>query len=104
MIFHLGYELPKPVSTKLDHESPDLTDEEVTILKRQITQNARVISQYVERLDLFLNKEKVPSEEKFVRRLRRRLEVLMEENDTFREVLWKHFQKIDFLKSRSDEL
>ncbi len=98
MIFHLGYELPEPVSTALDHESLDLTAEEIKILRRQIRKNTFLIDDYVDRLDLFVNKERYPRCAVFIQKIRRRLELLMEENDTFRQVLWKHYQRQDVLQ------
>ncbi len=95
MIFHLGFELPEPVSKELNADSPEFTAEEIKILKSQIRKNAVMIDDYVSRLDLFVNKEKYPRKAEFVNKLRQRLELLMEENDTFREVLWTHFQKQD---------
>lgn len=100
MIFHLGFELPAPVSTALDSESPALTSEEMRILKQQIRKNAVLIDDYVDRLDLFVNKEKYPRRAVFIQKMRRRLELLMEENDTFRQVLWTHFQREDLVKKR----
>ncbi len=99
MMFHLGFELPVPVNTSLDSESSSLTSEEVRILKQQIRKNAVLIDEYVDRLDLFVNKEKYPRRAVFIEKIRRRLELLMEENDTFRQVLWTHFQKEDLLKN-----
>lgn len=92
MIFHLGFELPQQAGA-LDHESADLTAEEIKILKQQIRKNSEVMDAYVERLDLFVNKERYPSRAVFIEKIRRRLNLLMEENDTFRGVLWKHYQK-----------
>ena len=95
MIFHLGFELPQPVSKELNADSDDLTAEELKIIKAQIRKNAVMIDDHVSRLDLFVNKEKYPRRAAFIEKIRERLELLMEENDTFREVLWKHFQKQD---------
>ena len=53
MIFHLSFELPKQEPAVLDAESPDLTSEEIRILKRQIRDNTRVVETYVNRIDLF---------------------------------------------------
>ena len=92
MIFHLGFELPEPETKHLDHESADLTKEETRILKQQIRKNADLIGTYVSRLDLLVNKERYPHRAAFIQKIRLRLELLMEENDTFRKVLWKHFQ------------
>ena len=100
MTFHLGYELPEPVSTVLDHESPDLTSEEIKILRRQIRKNAVLIDDYVDRLDLFVNKERYPRRAVFIQKIRRRLELLMEENDTFRKTLWSHLQSEEMLKEK----
>lgn len=101
MIFHLGFELPEPPAKELDHESPDLTKEEIRILKNQIRSNAVLINQYVERLELFVHKERYPQQAVFLEKIRRRLELLMEENDTFRTVLWKHVQKQELNGARA---
>ncbi len=98
MIFHFGYELPEPPPAPvLDAESPDLTREEIRILKLQIRKNSMLIDDYIERLDLLVNKECYPHKAVFIEKIRRRLDLLMEENNTFRSVLWKHFQKQDLL-------
>ena len=93
MTFHLSYELPsQPEPAVLDATIPDLTPEEVRILKKQIRGNTRAVEEYVMRLDLLVNKERYPRGAIFIEKIRRRLELLMEENDTFRKVLWKHYQ------------
>lgn len=92
-MFHLGFELPEPPGTFLNDESSDLTTEEIKIIKQQIRKNSTVIDAYVDRLDLFINKERYPHRAVFIEKIRRRLFLLMEENDTFRKVLWKHYQK-----------
>lgn len=92
MILHLGFELPEPSSSALDHTTSALTQEEARILKRQIRQNSALIHEHIDRLDLLVNKERYPHKAIFLEKIRRRLELLMEENDTFRKVLWKHFQ------------
>ena len=92
MIFHLSFELPKQESAVLDADTPDLTSEEVRILRRQIRGNTCLVEDYVMRLDLLVNKERYPRGAIFIEKIRRRLELLMEENDTFRKVLWKHYQ------------
>ncbi len=95
MTFHLGFELPKQESRELNHAVSFLTREEVRIIKRQIRGNSLLIDQFIGRLELFVNQERYPSNAVFVQKIRRRLELLMEENDTFRKVLWKHFQSED---------
>ena len=92
MIFHFLTELPEKVSRQLNHESQDLTSEERRILKAQISKNSRVIADYIERLDLLVNKERYPRNAAFIQKIRVRLDLLMEENDTFRGVLWKQYQ------------
>lgn len=92
MIFHMGYELPEPKPKVLNHEESDLTHEEVRILKEQIRKNSASISDHIERLDLLVNKERHPDRAASIRKIRDRLSLLMDENDTFRKVLWKHFQ------------
>jgi hypothetical protein len=46
---------------------------------------------------MLVNKERYPHRAVFIEKIRRRLELLMEENDTFRNVLWKHVQKEDLV-------
>ncbi len=93
MIFHLRTEVPEPVSDVLDHESSNLTPAEETIVRTQIRRNNRFISEYIARLDLLLNQEGYPPTAVFIQRMRRKLDLLIEENDTFRKVLWKNFQQ-----------
>ncbi len=92
MIFYLDCDIPKPESKKMDHESSALTAEEFRIIKRQIRKNSEIIDNFVGRLDLLVNKEGYPRQAVFIQKIRRRLMLLMEENDTFRSVLWKHYQ------------
>jgi hypothetical protein len=94
MILHLGHDLPvKEVST-LDCESPAFTSEEMRIVKNQIRRNMAVIDEHVRRIDLFVNHERHASRAGLIEHLRERLGVLMEENDTFRKVLWKQYQNL----------
>jgi hypothetical protein len=93
MMFHYGTDLPEKTPAVLDHESPDLTAHEIRILKDQILKNGRVIAEYLSRLDLLVNKERYPQKAEFLGKIREKLNLLMDENDTFREVLWKHFQQ-----------
>lgn len=92
MLFHLNCDIPDPASKRLDHESVGLTGEEIRIVRQQIRRNSELIDEFVDRLDLLVNKEKYPRRAVFIQKIRRRLELLMEENDTFRGVLWKHYQ------------
>lgn len=92
MILHFGYDIPTPEVKDLDSESPVFTFEEVRILKSQIRKNMITIDHYVKRIDLFVNHEHHPERAGILEKLRNRLSVLMEENDTFRRTLWKHYQ------------
>ena len=92
MAFHLGFELPQPPASLLDADSEELTACELEIIKKQIRKNSEVIGSYLERIDLFVNREKYPKDENFVRKLRERMFLLMEENDTFRSLLWRDLQ------------
>ena len=93
MIFHLGHELPVNEVKTLDCESPAFTSEETRIIKSQIRKNMAVIDEHIRRIDLFVNHENHASRAALVGQLRGRLTVLMEENDTFRKVLWKQFER-----------
>ncbi len=92
MIFHLGNELPVVESREMDCTSPSLTAEEVRVVKDQIRKNRERINDYIRRIDLFVNLERYPHRVDFVARIRERLFLLMDENDTFRKVLWRHYQ------------
>ncbi|MSR78104.1 MAG: hypothetical protein EXS63_07785 [Candidatus Omnitrophica bacterium] len=91
-MFHLRTELPEPVCRELNASVPDLTDEETRILREQIRQNSKYIAQDVARLELFIHQEKYPPQEVFIKKIRENMKLNMEENDTFRRVLWKHAQ------------
>ncbi len=92
MPLHLLYELPKPVNRELKANVPNLTEEERRIITTQIRRNSTVIQGLIRKIDLFMNLEKIPDQEKFILEIRTKLELLMQENDTFRQVLWRHFQ------------
>lgn len=93
MIFHVGHELPVTESRELDCESPSFTAEETRIIKNQIRKNMAVIDEHVRRIDLFVNHERHASRAPLVEKLRERLALLMEENDTFRRTLWRQFER-----------
>ena len=98
MIFHLSYEIPKrlpPLS--FDTDSKLLNALELSIIREQIRKNAAVIDEYIEKVHLFVNLERYPHREPFIEKLRHRMFLLMEENDTFRKVLWDHYQAEDFI-------
>ncbi|MBI2167405.1 MAG: hypothetical protein HYU34_04065 [Candidatus Omnitrophica bacterium] len=91
MVFHLGFELPSPAPAQpLDPDTDRFTRQEMAILKHQIRKNTGVIDTYIRRIDLFVNQEKYPQREAFIQKIRRRMFLLMEENDTFRQVLCRH--------------
>jgi hypothetical protein len=94
MILHLGHDLPVKETSTLDCESPAFTSEEIRIVKNQIRRNMAVIDAHVRRIDLFVNHECHASRAGLIEHLRERLGVLMEENDTFRKVLWKQYQNL----------
>ena len=94
MIFHMGHDLPVKEARTLDCEAQAFTSEETRIIKRQIRKNMAVIDEHIRRIDLFVNHERHTSRAGLVEKLYERLEVLMEENDTFRKVLWKQYQNL----------
>ncbi len=94
MILHLVHDLPVKEARALDCESPAFTSEEMRIVKNQIRRNMVVIDQHIRRIDLFVNHERHASRAGLIEHLRERLGVLMEENDTFRKVLWKQYQNL----------
>jgi hypothetical protein len=92
VLFHLCYETKPKRDLSFDPESRLLNPTEAAIVRTQIRKNAEVIDSYVEKIHLFVNLEKYPAKEMFVERLRKRMFLLMDENDTFRKVLWAHYQ------------
>jgi len=94
MILHMGHDLPVKEVRTLDHESPSFTSEETRIIKNQIRRNMAVIDEHIRRIDLFVNHERHASRAGLIERLHERLFLLMEENDTFRKVLWKQYQNL----------
>ena len=93
MILHMGHELPVKEERTLDCESSAFTSEEMCIIKKQIRRNMAVIDEHIRRIDLFVNHERHASRAALIEQLRERLGVLMEENDTFRTVLWEQFKQ-----------
>ena len=93
MILHVGHDLPVKEARTLDCDSPAFTPEETRIVKNQIRKNMAVIDEYIRRIDLFVNHERHPSRAAYVEKLHERLFLLMDENDTFRNVLWNQTRK-----------
>lgn len=98
MIFHLSYELPRKSTLSFDETSRLLSEAEQEIIKKQIRKNTLVIDEYIAKIHLFVNLEKYPHREPFVENIRKRMFLLMEENDTFRKVLWEHYQAEDLIR------
>jgi hypothetical protein len=69
-----------------------LNPEEEKIIKDQLGKNALLISQIIAKIDLLMNKEGHNRDSNIVHDFRQKLDVLINENDTFRKVYWKHFQ------------
>jgi hypothetical protein len=92
MILHVGHDLPVKETRTLDCESLAFTAEEMRIVKNQIRKNRAVIDEHIRQIDLFVNHEHHASRARWVEQLHERLWVLMEENDTFRKVLWTQYQ------------
>ncbi len=93
MILHMGHELPAKEERTLNCEVPSFTSEETRIIKRQIRRNMAVIDAHIRKIDLFVNHEHHPSRAVHVAAMHERLLLLMEENDTFRNVLWNQTRK-----------
>ncbi len=62
------------------------------IIRDQIRKNSFVIESLIQKIDLLANRERCPKDANTLLKLRKRLTVSIEENDTFRKVLWKHQQ------------
>ncbi len=72
-----------------------LTEAEVRILQDQIQKNSQLIDRYILAIDLLVNKERCPKDANTLASLRRKLPIAIEENDTFRKVLWRHVQMVE---------
>lgn len=72
-----------------------LTSNQEKIIREQIQKNSKVIDWIIFKIDLLMNKEGHGKDSKVVLALQEKLDILMEENDTFRKVFWKHVQGLD---------
>ena len=79
-----------------------LTEAEVEIIQTQIRRNSILIDGYVFAIDLLANKERCPDQTNVLFTLRKRLSIAMEENDTFRRVLWHHIQLVNRFNSQDE--
>ena len=77
------------------HSHGFLSDWEVKVLRRQIKINSQLIQSLIQTIDLLANLERCPKDAVTLMKLRKRLEIAMAENDTFRKVLWRHQQEVD---------
>ena len=72
-----------------------LTPEQVEILEEQIRKNTDRIGEFVAALDRLVNLEGFSANHPRVERIRARMELLMDENNTFRQNLWRYWLLID---------
>lgn len=79
----------------LQEDSLFLTETEVRILNDQIRKNSKFIDKLVITIDLLANQERCPKDANTLSILRRKLSIAVEENDTFRKVLWRHAQLVE---------
>ena len=82
----------KQINNFLKFPKSLLAEWEIEVLQKQIRANSFVIDYYIHAIDLLVNKERCPKDANTLVRLRNRLSVAIEENDTFRRVLWCHAQ------------
>ena len=81
-----------------------LTEREVQVIGHQVRANSLAIDRYIETIDLLVNKERCPKDANTLLYLRKRLEIAIAENDTFRKVLWRHMQLVEAQLSSNDSL
>ncbi|OGX04032.1 MAG: hypothetical protein A3G87_09380 [Omnitrophica bacterium RIFCSPLOWO2_12_FULL_50_11] len=81
-----------------------LTKAAADMLRHHIRKNSVTIDQYIKTIDLLVNKEQCPKDANTLLNLRKRLEIAVSENDTFRNVLWHHIQMAEQLASPSADL
>ena len=72
-----------------------LTKRQEQILRTQIRKNSVVINSFIKKIDLLANHEKCPKDANTLLDLRKRFNISISENDTFRKVLNKHRQIVD---------
>lgn len=72
-----------------------LNKKEEKIIKEQIVKNGTIITGLIKRIELLVNREGHKQDSVVVCDLRKRLVLVMEENDTFRRVYWRHVQCAD---------
>ena len=75
----------------LHFEESRLEPDQVEIVEDQIKKNKDHVDEYVSLIDRLVNIEHFPSNHEKVHHLRERMTLLMEENNTFRRVLWNHW-------------
>ena len=73
------------------------------MIRTQIRRNSALIDGYVRAVELLVNKEKCPVDTNTLLELRKRLSISIEENDTFRRVLWRQIELREVV-SLSDDL
>jgi hypothetical protein len=69
-----------------------LSEADVRLIRKQVRMNSIAVERYVRTIDLLINREQCPQDASPLVRLRKRLEIAIQENDTFRKVLWRHVQ------------
>ena len=83
------YNLGRPEG--LREEDFLLTPEQVEILEEQIRKNKDRIDHYVALIDRLVNIESYPKDHPKAQYIRQRMQILMSENNTFRQNLWRHW-------------
>jgi len=68
-----------------------LTPEQVEILEEQIRKNKERVDEVVTILDRLVNIEGYPSHDMRIQKIREQMNLLMEENNTFRQNLWSYW-------------
>src|SRR3989338_11074425 len=84
----------KIVESLISSPLGSISEREVALLSKQIRSNSVVMDRIIETIDLLANKEGCPKDANTLAALRHRLHIAIQENDTFRKVLWRHTQWI----------
>ena len=77
-----------------------LNSRQLDMIRSQIRRNTAAVDHSIRAIDLLVNKEKCPKDTNTLWELRKRLSLAMEENDTFRKVLWKHLQLEEYVNPK----
>jgi hypothetical protein len=81
-----------------------LTDSDVRLLRHHVRLNSISIDRTIKTIDLLINKERCPQDANTLLHLRKKFDVAVSENDTFRKVIWKHLKMVEERQAPTESL